>query len=95
MSNRQTLKLSEPIVIGGQKITEVALRRPKVKDLRALDHLDVNANDLARGIEMAAILTGLPPAAIDELDAADFASISDVIAGFLPKPPEPGGGARS
>ncbi len=43
---------------------------------------------------MAAILTGLPPAAIDELDAADFAEISDVIAGFLPKPPEASGGGR-
>jgi len=92
--SKTNVKLAEPIVVGGQKITEVTLRRPKVKDLRALDHLDVSANDLARGIEMAAILTGLTPQTIDELDAADFAAISDVIAGFLPKPPEPGGGAR-
>jgi len=92
---KTSVKLSEPIVVGGQKITEVTVRRPKVKDLRALDHLDVKANDLTRGIEMAAILTGLTPETIDELDAADFAAISDVIAGFLPKPPEPGGGARS
>ena len=93
--SKTNIKLGEPIVVGGQKITEVTLRRPKVKDLRALDHLDVNANDLTRGIEMAAILTGLTPETIDELDAGDFAAISDVIAGFLPKPLETGGGARS
>ena len=85
--NKTNVKLAEPIMVGDQKLTEVTLRRPKVKDLRALDHLDVNANDLTRGVEMAAILTGLTPETIDELDAADFAAISDVIAGFLPKPP--------
>ena len=85
--NKTNVKLAEPIMVGDQKLTEVTLRRPKVKDLRALDHLDVNANDLTRGIEMVAILTGLTPETIDELDAADFAAISDVIAGFLPKPP--------
>jgi len=84
--SKTNVKLGQPILVGDQKITEVNLRRPKVKDLRALDHLDVNANDLTRGIEMAAILTSLTPEAIDELDAADFAAISDVIAGFLPKP---------
>ena len=93
--NKTNVKLAEPIMVGDQKLTEVTLRRPKVKDLRALDHLDVNANDLTRGIEMVAILTGLTPETIDELDAADFAAISDVIAGFLPKPPEPGGGGVS
>jgi len=95
MASIQTVKLSEPAQVRGQRISEVTVRRPKVKDLRALDHLDVNANDLTRGIEMAAILTGLAAETIDELDAADFAAISDVIAGFLPKPPEPGGGGRS
>ena len=85
--SKTNVKLGVPITLGDQKLTEVTVRRPKVKDLRALDHLDVNANDLTKGIEMAAILTGLTPETIDELDAADFAAISDVIAGFLPKPP--------
>jgi len=94
MSRARTIKLTEPLVTGGQKIAEVTVRPPKVKDLRSLDAHAPDSTDLTRGIEMAAILTGLTPAAIDEMDAADFAAISDVIAGFLPKPPEPGGGAR-
>ena len=85
--SKSSVTLAEPILAGGQKITEVTVRRPKVKDLRRLDHLPVAANDLTRGIEMAAILTGLTAETIDELDAADFAALSDVIAGFLPKPP--------
>jgi hypothetical protein len=86
--SKTNVKLAAPILVGGEKLTEVTLRWPKVKDLRALDHLDVNANDLTRGISMAAILTGLTPETIDEVDAVDFAAISDVIAGFLPNPPE-------
>lgn len=87
MSKARTVKLAEPIAVGSDKIAEVTVRRPKVKDLRTLDNLAPLAGDLSRGIEMAAILTGLTAETIDELDAADFAAISDVIAGFLPKPP--------
>ena len=95
MSRARTVKLTEPLVTSGEKIAEVTVRPPKVKDLRSLDVHAPDSTDLTRGIEMAAILTGLTPETIDELDAADFAAISDVIAGFLPKPPEPGSGGRS
>ena len=36
---------------------------------------------------MAAALCDLPMDAMDEMDAADFASISEVLSGFLPKDP--------
>jgi hypothetical protein len=36
---------------------------------------------------MAAALCDLPMEAMDEMDAADFASISEVLGGFLPKGP--------
>jgi hypothetical protein len=36
---------------------------------------------------MAATLCDLPLEAMDEMDAADFATISEVLGGFLPKPP--------
>jgi len=80
--------LTEPLAHDGKKVGEVTIRRPKVKDLRALDNLPAGSGDLSRGIEMAAILTGLPSAVIDEMDASDFAKISDAIASFLPKPQE-------
>ena len=83
----KAISLTEPLVFDGQRIAEVTVRRPKVKDLRVLDDLGADGDDLARGVAMAAQLTGLPTAAIDEMDASDFAQVSDVIAGFLPKPP--------
>ncbi|OYW52222.1 MAG: hypothetical protein B7Y80_20900 [Hyphomicrobium sp. 32-62-53] len=93
--SKSNVKVAQPVLVGGQTIIAVTLRRPKVKDRRALNHLDVNANDLTPGIEMAVILTRLTPETIDDGDAADVAAICDVAAGLIPKPPEGGGGARS
>jgi hypothetical protein len=36
---------------------------------------------------MTATLCDLPLDALDEMDAADFASIAEVLGGFLPKAP--------
>jgi hypothetical protein len=36
---------------------------------------------------MTATLCDLPPEAMDEMDAADFAAVSEVLGSFLPKAP--------
>lgn len=86
-----TLKLQEPIEVGGTTIAEVTIRRPKVKDLRALDQ-DAEGTEMEKGIAMAALLTDLTPDAIEEMDAFDFAALSEKIAGFLPQAPAQGAG---
>jgi hypothetical protein len=48
-----------------------------------------------QGIAMAATLCDLPLEAMDEMDAADFAAISEAITGFLPKASASKGGAAS
>lgn len=81
-----TVSLAVPFEWQGQMIAEVTIRRPKVKDLRAIE---VSSRDrtsqLDQGAEMLAKLTGLPIEAVDELDAQDFTAISEVIAGFFPQ----------
>jgi hypothetical protein len=89
MSDSARVKLVRPIRVEERMITEVAIRRPKVRDLRAMEKLrEPGATDLDQGIAMAAALCDLPLEAMDDMDAADFAAISEVLGGFLPKAPE-------
>ena len=88
MSNTARVKLVRPIRVEERMITEVAIRRPKVRDLRAMEKMrEPGATELDQGIAMAAALCDLPLDAMDEMDAADFAAISEVLGGFLLKAP--------
>ena len=70
------------------KDEQVTIRRPKVRDLRAMEKMrEPDGTELDQGIAMAAALCDLPLEAIDEMDAADFAAVSEVLVGFLPKIP--------
>lgn len=81
-----TVKLRQPINVGGDQVSEVTIRRPKVKDLRALDLARApGASEMDQAIAMAATLGDLPLEAMDEMDAGDFAAISEIVAGFFPK----------
>ena len=96
MSKPNTVRLSQPIAWDGKDIAEVQIRRPKVKDLRAMERDAGNTpNQIDQGVAMAALLTDLPVEVIDEMDAVDFAAISEVIAGFLPQGPVPATGDPS
>ena len=82
------IKLTHPLNIDGRMVAEVTIRRPQVKDLRALEKSrEPGAGEIDQGIAMAAVLCGIPVAAIDEMDAGDFAVISEAITGFLPDRP--------
>jgi hypothetical protein len=88
MTDTARVKLARPIRVEERMITEVAIRRPKVRDLRAMEKLrEPGSTELDQGISMAAALCDLPLDAMDEMDAADFAAISEVLGGFLPKVP--------
>jgi hypothetical protein len=88
MTDTARVKLVRPISVKERMITEVAIRRPKVRDLRAMEKLrEPGSTEFDQGIAMAAALCDLPLEAMDEMDAADFAAISEVLGGFLPKVP--------
>lgn len=81
-----SVTLAVPVEWQGQTIAEVTIRRPKVKDLRAIEAASRDqSSQLDQGAAMLAQLTGLPIEAVDELDAQDFTAISEVIAGFFPQ----------
>lgn len=75
-----TVTLREPIEINGAKIGVLTLRRPKVRDLEAIDKI---AGETAKTVALMANLSELPPQTIRELDAADFAAASKAVAEML------------
>jgi hypothetical protein len=80
------LTLFEPIRWDGQEITRLRIAKPKVKDLKQMQQQLEGVEDrLEQGIIMAAALTGMPSAFIEELDTDDFTAISEVIADFFPR----------
>ena len=88
MTDTARVKLARPIRIEERMITEVTIRRPKVRDLRAMEKMrEPDGTELDQGIAMAAALCDLPLEAMDEMDAADFAVISEVLGGSLPQVP--------
>ena len=96
MSKPKTVRLTQPIAWDGKTVTEVQVRRPKVKDLRAMERDNSAAvTQIDQGVAMAALLTELPVEILDEMDAVDFAAVSEVIAGFLPQVPALATGAAS
>lgn len=88
MTDTTRVTLACPLQLEDRMVTEVTIRRPKVRDLRALEKgREPGSTELDQGIAMAAALCDLPLAAMDEMDASDFAAISEVLGGFLPKAP--------
>ncbi|WP_032092053.1 MULTISPECIES: phage tail assembly protein [Pasteurellaceae] len=68
--------LDFPIQDGeGNPITELKIRRPKVKDIRKM----TGKTDAEQSISLLAILTGLVPEDLDALDIADFKRAAEVV----------------
>lgn len=90
------VKLSHPLKVGEKTISEVTVRRPKVRDLRAMEEARKSrASEMEQGIAMAATLCDIPLSAMDDMDAADFAAVSEVIGRFFPQATASTGGAVS
>jgi hypothetical protein len=82
----QVVKLAEPVNFNGAQITEITIRRPKVKDLRRIDdQMKDEMTELDQGAVMASALTGQPVEFFDELDFEDFVEVQEVVADFFPK----------
>jgi len=75
-----TIDLLVPVTVQGRTLTSVTLRRPKVGDLRRMDK--VKGSEMERTLHLIGQLAELSPAEVDELDAADLATLGDVVTGF-------------
>ncbi|HXG47685.1 MAG TPA: phage tail assembly protein [Methylomirabilota bacterium] len=82
MSQEKVFKLKEPLQANGETITELKLKKPKAKALRAFDRAQ---GDIAGSFELISDLAGIPPSAVDELDVEDIAEIMAWVSGFFPK----------
>ncbi|MDO5643675.1 MAG: phage tail assembly protein [Paracoccus sp. (in: a-proteobacteria)] len=76
----QTIKLQYPVTVDGEEITELHIRRPKMRDVkRAQKHKD----DVERSMGLIADLAEISPRAVEELDAADFTAVSKIVGEFM------------
>jgi hypothetical protein len=80
------VKLKYPIKVSGVERTEVALRRPKVRDRLIVDKVALNESE--KEVLLMANLAELPKEAIEDLDLADYARLAEVLGGFLVYAPE-------
>jgi len=89
----EKLKLKVPLTVDGKTVAEVSIRRPKVKDIRVVESTK-GEGDLQQGIVTVSLLTGISVEEIDDMDAGDFARVSEVVGGFFDALKAPDSGAR-
>lgn len=77
----QKIKLTETIKIDGVVISELTLRRPKVRDRLAVERL--GNTDAEKEVALIANLADIPKDAVEELDLADYGKIQEALQGFL------------
>ena len=75
-----SIKLKHPIIADGVEVTELALRRPKVRDLERIDKV---AGEIAKAVTLTADLAQLTPDQVREFDAEDFAAVAERLGDFL------------
>lgn len=82
----KTITLSDPVKWDGQTITEVVIKKPKLKDVRKLQAALAGVEDrLDQGAIMVSQLTGIPAAAFEDVDFDDFTEISEACGAFFPQ----------
>ena len=85
-----TVTLDYPIMVGGDRVERLEVRRANVGDLEAAEAAGPGRVAMTR--VLISRLTGLLPGEAQSIDAADFGKLGREVAGFLPRP-EPGAGA--
>lgn len=79
----EKIKLITPIMVDGNKVTEIELRTPKVRDTIAVDKSDISESE--KEVRLLANLSGLSPDNIYDLDLRDYQHIGKVLSDFLTK----------
>jgi len=88
------VKLQYPVTdADGEVFEELIIRRPIVKDLRAIDETKGDIAKIAVLIERLATSpnkTAMTSVAVNRIDAEDFATLGDIVGSFLEKSPQTG-----
>ncbi|WP_353279927.1 phage tail assembly protein [Wolbachia endosymbiont (group B) of Udea ferrugalis] len=77
----QKIKLTEPIKIDGILLSELTLRRPKVRDRLAVERM--GNSDAEKEVALIANLASISREAVEELDLADYSKIQEALQNFL------------
>jgi len=84
----KTIKLEYPFEFGKEEITEVhVMRRPKAKDMKGINLQEMTADAQCK---LLGRITNLMTPVIEEFDLADFKTLSEAVADFLPSGLESG-----
>jgi hypothetical protein len=97
VDDSKTIPLSKPIVAHGETLSELVLRRPTVKELRACGQpyrvsggggggASVQA-DYDAGAKLIAAICAIPPSSVDEMDPGDFDDACMILVGFTKPAP--------
>ncbi len=77
----QTITLNNPITVDGISVSELTIRRPKVRDYLVIERLD--GSDLSKEITLTANLTSVTKEAIEELDIVDYVKAQEILKDFF------------
>lgn len=85
MTMTTTVRLLYPVTINGQEITELTMRRPRVKDslIHEKQFPDKKSGTLESDMAMFVRLCGVAPGDLDGLDMADVAQLQRAFGGFF------------
>lgn len=79
---RKTFDLKSPVKdVDGTELSQLALRKPKAKDLRVFDKVK---GEIAGTYELISKLAGIPVSQVDEMDIDDVGQVMAWVADFLP-----------
>ena len=70
----ETLKLKHPL----ENLTELKVRRPKVKDIKAINSLKVE-DEIERDLIFFEMLTGVSRKVLEELDVEDWNALQNLV----------------
>ncbi|WP_264686992.1 phage tail assembly protein [Wolbachia endosymbiont (group B) of Rhopobota naevana] len=77
----KTITLNNPITVDGISVSELTIRRPKVRDYLAIER--INGSELNKEVTLTANLTSVAKEAIEELDIADYVKVQEVLKDFF------------
>lgn len=83
MQDRIDYTLKFPVILSGETTTVISLRRPKGRDMKRALNMAKSIGDMTAA--MIVNLGEVSPAVVDELDAADWLALSDIVGNFMGK----------
>lgn len=76
----QKLELSTPLNIGGKDITEIVIKEPKLKDLKAVAHIQ---DDFEQTVALIANKSGFTIDEMDEIPTHVYMRLRELVKPFL------------